>query len=137
LILIKKHGYDLSPITLNFVSMFVGTLTIAVLALVFERGAPVVFDAKGIGSVVYLGTFGTVVTFVTYFWLLKRVEVVYLSLVSFVTPIVAVFLGAVVLDESLAPHTFLGAGLVLMGLMVANGKGLAAAILKNTQSDAR
>lgn len=137
LILIKKHGSDLNPITLNFVSMFVGTLAVAVLALVFENGELIVFDAKGIGSIVYLGTLGTVVTFVTYFWLLKRVEVVYLSLVSFVTPVVAVMLGAIVLRESLAPNTFLGAALVLGGLLVANGKGLTTALSRNAKSDIR
>ena len=124
LILVKKNGKDISPVTLNFAGMLVGTFWVGALALLLERFSDIHLDAKGIGSILYLGTLGSVVTFVVYFWLLKRVEAVYLSLVAFITPITASFLGAIVLDEMLEPNTFLGAALVLVGILVANGKGL-------------
>jgi drug/metabolite transporter (DMT)-like permease len=44
---------------------------------------------------------------------------------SFVTPIIAVALGALVLDETLSPRIFSGATLVLCGILAANGKDLA------------
>ncbi len=124
LVLVKKNGREISPITLNFAAMFVGTMLTALFALTFERVSDIRLDAKAIGSILYLGSLGSVVTFTVYYWLLKRVEAVYLSLVAFITPITAVFLGALILGETLETNTFLGAAFVLAGLLVANGKGL-------------
>jgi drug/metabolite transporter (DMT)-like permease len=50
--------------------------------------------------------------------------VVYLSLTSFVNPIIAVLLGALVLGERLSAGVLGGAGLVLLGILVANGAAL-------------
>jgi drug/metabolite transporter (DMT)-like permease len=71
-------------------------------------------------AILYLGVFGSVVTFVSYFWLLKRVEAVFLSLTAFITPIIAVILGVLVLGEQLSPRIFVGAAFVLGGIAVAN-----------------
>ncbi len=55
-------------------------------------------------------------------------EAVYRSLTTFINPIVAVILGAVVLGESIAPQTFVGAALVLGGLLAAIGKQMLAKV---------
>jgi drug/metabolite transporter (DMT)-like permease len=65
-----------------------------------------------------------VIAFVTYHWLLKRIEAVYLSLTTFINPVIAVILGAIVLGETLSPMVFAGSGLVLAGILAANGKQL-------------
>lgn len=123
-IVVKKKAHAISPIVLNFGGMVLGTIPVFAMALAFERFSDVRFDANAIGSIVYLSTFGSVVTFAVYYWLLKRLQVVYLSFLSFITPFVAVVLGAVVLGETLEPNTFFGAGFVLTGILVANGKGI-------------
>ena len=122
LVFVKKMGKHLNPFTLNFGGMLVGIFIIYAMALTFEDYTAIHLDAKGVGSILYLGTFGTVVTFSIYYWLLKRVEAVFLSLVSLVTPVFAVILGIIWLDESLSPRLFFGAGLVLIGILVTNGK---------------
>jgi drug/metabolite transporter (DMT)-like permease len=124
LVIIKKKGNHISPTTLNAGGMLVGVVILYLMALAFEKFSDIRFDEKGIGSILYLGTFGSVITFVTYYWLLKRVEAVYLSLVSFVTPILAVILGTVFLNEVLEPNVFSGATLVMLGILVANGKDI-------------
>lgn len=124
MIVIKKNGKDIHSITLNFVSMLIGLVPLITFAAIFENFSTIQWDAKAIGSILYLGTFGSVMTFAVYFWLLKRVQAVYLSLIAFMTPVTAVFLGAVILDEALEPNTFVGAALVLTGILIANGKNL-------------
>jgi drug/metabolite transporter (DMT)-like permease len=49
---------------------------------------------------------------------------VYLSLTTFINPVIAVILGAIVLGETLSPMVFAGSGLVLAGILAANGKQL-------------
>ncbi|MBA4313367.1 MAG: multidrug DMT transporter permease [Chlorobiaceae bacterium] len=124
LVILKKINHPMSPTALSLGGMLFGLLIMIPLAIIFEDISYLKFDASGVGSILYLSTFGTVVTFVTYYWLMKRVEVVYLSLVSFVTPILAVALGSILLNEILSAQMFLGAGLVLLGILTANGGDL-------------
>jgi len=122
LILIKKLGQPISPFVMNFVGMAIGAVALLGLSLLTERWGNVVWNTSSVGSILYLALFGSVLTFVSYYWLLKRIDAVYLSLTSFINPLVAVFLGAIVLGESLGPSVAAGAALVLLGILVANGK---------------
>ncbi|MEK9139259.1 MAG: DMT family transporter, partial [Bacteroidota bacterium] len=124
LVLIKKHGKDVSPFALNFVGMSVAGMMLLVTGLLLESADSIIWDAAAVGSILYLAVVGSVIAFVTYHWLLKRVEAVYLSLVSFINPIIAVILGSIVLQEALAATVFVGAGFVLAGILVANGRQL-------------
>ena len=124
LVLIKKYGQPVSPFAMNLVGMGSGTIVLLVLGFAFESGQSIVWNSTAVGSVLYLAAIGSVLAFVTYYWLLKRIEAVYLALTTFINPIVAVILGAIVLGESLAPQTAVGAVFVLAGLLAANGKRL-------------
>jgi len=129
----KKLGKHISPISMNFGGMLIGVPIMYLLAFILDDTSTVKFDAKGIGSFVYLGTFGTVITFVVYYWLLKRVEAVYMSLIALVTPVLALILGTWYYGESFAASVFTGAGLVLSGILVANSKDLMETIRHHSQ----
>jgi drug/metabolite transporter (DMT)-like permease len=126
LVLTKRIVHNISSMALTLGGMLFGVIILFVMAFLFEDVQALHFDGKSIGSILYLGTFGSVVTFVTYYWLLKRVQAVFLSLVSLITPILAVVLGSVWLQEQLAPRTLLGAAIVLLGIVIANGKEMLA-----------
>ncbi len=123
-IIIKKYGYHLNPLSMNFIPLLFSGLVMLIVSLIFEDTSTFHFDQKAIGSILFLSFFGTVVTFTTYYWLLKRMNVVILSLSSFITPIIAIFLGWIVLNEKLSEHTILGSSLVLIGILFANFRGL-------------
>ncbi len=125
LVIVSKHGRSISPFAINFVGMSIGTIVHFTGALLFEWGRPFAFDALAAGSILYLALIGSVTAFVIYYWLLKRVDPVFLSLTSLVNPVVAVILGAILLREELAATMVAGAFLVLAGLAVANWKNLA------------
>jgi drug/metabolite transporter (DMT)-like permease len=63
--------------------------------------------------VIYLATFGTVIAFWLFYWLLGRMESSLPMMISVVTPLIAVLLGWAILDETLPPLTFIG-GLLIM-----------------------
>jgi drug/metabolite transporter (DMT)-like permease len=63
---------------------------------------------------------GTAITFPLYFWLLKHMEARQVALIGYGTPIVALILGAVFMNESLTPRTFAGSALVVVGVAVAS-----------------
>ncbi len=124
LVSVKKYGGPYNPVSLNYVGMVIAGVILAATSFLLENHAGLVFNQEAILSLIYLALFGSVVTFVTYFWLLKHVEVVLLSLTAFVTPIIAVIAGVIVFEESFTMQMLGGSFLVLIGIVVANSADL-------------
>ena len=124
LVIVKRINKTVSPIALSLGGMVIGVVILFGIAMTFEDRSAVSFDTRGVLSILYLGTFGTVVTFVIYYWLLKHVEAVYLSLVAFVTPVLALILGALLLGEEFSFRVIIGACCILGGIIVSNGRDL-------------
>ena len=66
----------------------------------------------------YLAVLGSAVTFTVYYWLLARVAATRVALVSYLIPIVAVAVGAVLFDEPLRPRLLAGSALILAGVAI-------------------
>ena len=124
LVSVRLKGQDIHPATLTFGGMIIGAAVLSVSSLVLEDYSTLRVDTLAIVSTLYLAAFGSVITFITYFWLVKHVNPVLLSLTAFVTPFIAVSLGAVVLDEHLGTRVLMGGLLVLSGVLFANVPGL-------------
>lgn len=123
-VIMKKYGKFLNPLSMNLFPVFIAGVTLIPLGLLVEDLSNLKFDGNAIFSVTYLAFFGTLITFTTYYWLLKRMNVVLLSLSAFITPIIAVILGFLVLDEKFTDRDIIGSSLVLIGILFANFKGL-------------
>lgn len=121
---IKKWGSHLNPLSMNFVPLLIAGIIMILSALLFEDSSTWRFDRMAVGSILYLSFFGTLLTFTTYYWLLKRMNLVILSLSTFITPIVAVILGWLVLNEKFTLQTLAGSTMVLIGILFANLNGL-------------
>jgi len=119
-IVIKKHLTRHDPFVLNFIQMSLGTLVLLPVAALVEDIGDFHWTQSAVGALLFLSLFGSVFTFVTYYYLLRIMEASRLSLIAFVTPIVATLLGWIVLDEKLTPATLVGATLVLAGIWIVN-----------------
>ena len=117
---LKKHGGQLNPLAMNFVPLVIAGISMTVFGLVFEDRAKWLFNTNAIGSILYLGFFGTSIAFTTYYWLMKKINVVLLSLSTLITPIIAVLIGWLILDEELSLRELFGSVLVLIGILFAN-----------------
>jgi drug/metabolite transporter (DMT)-like permease len=123
-VIIKKHGSKLNPLSMNFIPLLLTGVVLIPVGLIFEDRSSIVFDSKAIYSILYLSFFGTVVTFTTYFWIMKKISVVLLSLSTFLTPIIALLLGVIILHEKFTTYHIAGSSLVLIGILFANFRGL-------------
>lgn|GEM_PF-1195300 len=70
-------------------------------------------------STLYLGIMASAVPFAVYFALLVRVDVVILSMVGYLIPVVAVASGIIWFGESMSPTQIVGSVLVLVGVVLA------------------
>jgi drug/metabolite transporter (DMT)-like permease len=71
------------------------------------------FSARSIGGFFYLVTFGSVIGYTAYVWLLDNAPIGKVATYAYVNPVVAIALGAIVLHESLTWSIGIGAVLVL------------------------
>ena len=121
---LKKNASEISSTAMNFVGMSIGAIFLMLFSIATESYATLSFTPAAILSILYLGGLGSVVTFNTYFWLLKRVDTVILSLSALITPVIAVISGVVFLDEHFSSDMAIGSSLVLFGIFLANWEGL-------------
>jgi drug/metabolite transporter (DMT)-like permease len=121
---LKKHGKNVSVLQMNFYPFLVSGGIVLIFSLLFETLPNDLLNPEGLAAITYLAVFGSVLTFSTYYWLMKRMNVVILSLSSFITPIIAVYLGWLILNESFSENVYLASALVLLGVLLANFKGL-------------
>jgi drug/metabolite transporter (DMT)-like permease len=79
------------------------------------------FDIHGISSasavgLVYLITFGSLLGFTSYIWLLDKVSPARLGTYAYINPIVAVLLGWAIAGEKLSLRTGVAAAIVICGV---------------------
>lgn len=120
-ILIKARGSSLHPASLVCAQMICGLPAIVIYALLAE-GDPLTFNWTwtAVACVLYLTIFGTIAAFWLYYWLLSKIESTKAMMISLVTPLIAVLIGAIVLGERLPPQTLFGGVLIIasIGLIV-------------------
>lgn len=119
-VLIKKKGGGLNSFTMNFIPMLIAGVGLTLIGLLFEDLSNIKFDSKAIISVSYLAIFGSIITFTSFYWLMKKLNIIILSLTSFITPVVAIFVGWLFYNEQLNRENIIGAIMVLIGLVIAN-----------------
>lgn len=115
---LKRDGKGVSSVLVNRNGMVLGAVLLSALAFAFERDLPRAWDGTAIASVLYLALVGTVLGFGLYFWLLRHVPAHELSLISYLTPAVAVVLGAVFGGEQLTLFTLAGCATILAGVFL-------------------
>jgi len=116
-LLIKRDGGATSSVLLNRNGFAIGGVLLAALALTTEHGGGAArWTPAAVGSVLYLSLAGSVLAFGLYFWLLRHAPAYELGLISYVTPVVALLLGATVGDEGLGWRRMLGTACVLGGV---------------------
>ena len=66
----------------------------------------------------YLVIFGSMVAFTAYVWLLGNAPISLVATYAYVNPVVAVLLGALILDEPVTASILLGGAVIVVGVAV-------------------
>jgi drug/metabolite transporter (DMT)-like permease len=119
LVVTKNYAKQVAPPALNAISITVGFVILLIGALLTSDFSQLQWRWEHWGSIAYLAIFGTVITFSVYYHLLQRASAVTMSMITLITPVVAVLSGWIIKNEQLHLHTILGAGLVLGGVYLA------------------
>ncbi|HXY80055.1 MAG TPA: EamA family transporter [Gaiellaceae bacterium] len=99
------------------IEMLVGGALLLPIGLATTHPHFAAFSARSIGGWIYLVTFGSLVGYTAFTWLLDNAPLGRVATYAYVNPVVAIALGAIVLHESLT--WTIGAGAVLVLVCVA------------------
>ena len=116
-VVIKRRAGHLDPAVLTLVQMIAGAIPLLAIGIVLE-GNPLAFRWTPIAwfCLMYLAVVGSALAFVMLYWLIRHMQVTHTMLITLVTPLVAVVLGVLVLDEALTWRTASGGLGILFGV---------------------
>ena len=122
--LISRHSKSTLPV-LYFISlqMLVGGTVLTAIGLLYGELSLFSFraiSALSIVSFVYLVTFGSIVAYAAYVWLLKVSTPSKVGTYAFFNPLVAVILGWLFANEPINMQIILGAGAILSSVLMIN-----------------
>jgi len=122
----KKHKGSSSVIMNSSIQLISASLFSALVALV--TGEYSGFSFTGVPTNAWLGlifliTFGSLVAYLAYIWLLSHVAPALISTYTYVNPVVAVFLGWALADEKFYSGQFIGLAVILIGILLVNVPG--------------
>ncbi len=123
---LKSRGLDLppSPWTTSAVQMMSGGAAMVAFGVLRGEWAgfdPAAVSARSVAAFFYLVVFGSLVAFSSYSWLIRTVEPTLVATHTYVNPVVAIYLGWWLADETVGPRTLVGAVLILSSVVVLTG----------------
>jgi drug/metabolite transporter (DMT)-like permease len=116
-VLVKAYGKHLDPAILSAGQMIFGLLLLFAVGIPLE-GNPFHFHLTPMAVIAlfYLAIVGSVIAFLLYYWLVLNMAVTNSMLIALVTPVVAVILGMIVLDEEIGWRTLVGGAMIITGI---------------------
>jgi len=112
------HSAELDPLSSTAWQVtFAGIANLA-FALVNRDLSRVVWTAGGVAAVLYLVVGGSWIGYTSYIWLLRHAPSSKVSTYAYVNPVVAVFLGWLVLHESLDFYILLGSAIIVASVIL-------------------
>ncbi|MEO6822598.1 MAG: EamA family transporter [Candidatus Nanopelagicales bacterium] len=120
------------PLVLTFFEMLAGGVFMIVIGTVIgERWDISAISARSIWALAYLITFGSLVGFVAYVWLIDNAPLSLVSTYAYVNPVVAVILGIALHGEKVSSALLLGGAIVVVGV------GMVVTAERRTRNDLR
>jgi drug/metabolite transporter (DMT)-like permease len=107
------------PFTASGIQMLCGSGWLFATALLtgeFSQFDPAAITLRSLGAWAYLIVFGSLIGFSTFSWLMKHSTPAKVSTYAYVNPVVAVFLGWLVLHEAVSPRIFVATGIIIGGV---------------------
>lgn len=123
-ILSRNSKLSLDPFVCAGWEMLAASVCDLVLATSLRQWGHAVWNRDSISAIAFLILFGSLVGFTSYTWLLQNVPVSKVATYAYINPMVAVLLGAVVLDERLHGNEWIGMVIILGAVVLVTSSKL-------------
>lgn len=112
----KRHPHGASVIAATAVQMLFGGLIMLAVGTALGEWPRVHLEGRGLWALVYLVFVGSIGGFVSYIYALQHLPVATVSLYAYANPLIAVVLGALLLDEAFTIRTVISMAIVFAGM---------------------
>jgi drug/metabolite transporter (DMT)-like permease len=119
-ILSRRWDLKVDPFAATGWEMLIAGAVSFLIALALGDFHRVVWTARGIGAIAYLITAGSLFGLTAYIWLLNHVPTAKVATYAYVNPIVAVFLGWLILHEQVDAYILAGAIVIVGSVWLVN-----------------
>ena len=109
----RKWQMKVDPLTATGWEMCFGAVGNSLVALAMGQQHRIVLTSRALMAVLYLVVFGSWVGYSAYIWLLKHVSTQKVATYAYVNPVVAVFLGWLILRERFDGYIFAGSVVIV------------------------
>ena len=116
--IMKRHANSVPTLIATAIFLLATAVTLGVAALISGAGVPWPPPLRPTVALFYLAILGSVVTFLTYFWLLRRVSMLTTSTLVFVFPLVALVVDGLWEPVQLGGAAYFAVALTLTGLAI-------------------
>src|SRR6202158_6110833 len=114
----KWKSPDVDPFSATAWQMIAAGLANFLVAFALGDVSRAVWSARGIAATLYLVVFGSWVGYTAYIWLLGHVPTSKVSTYAYVNPVVAVFLGWLVLHERIDRYILMGSAIIVASVVL-------------------
>jgi len=114
----KRHAQSTDVLGTSTLQMLFGGVLMTLVGSVRGEWAQLSFAAPTLTALVYLAILGSVVAFVSYSYALKHLPISVVSLYTYVNPVIAVALGALLLDEPFGIRQVGAAAVIAIGMLI-------------------
>ena len=114
-----RLGLPRDPLVTTVYEMIAGGLAMVLIGLVRGEGGqvhPGQIETRGWVALVYLIVFGSLVAYSAYSYLLANAPISLVGTYAYINPVVAVFLGWLVLSEAVTTSILIGGAIVVLGV---------------------
>jgi len=123
-VMVKSVAIDIHPLATTVGALTFSVPLFAIVWFLVDGTLPYQeWHARSIWAILYLGIFGSLVGFLAYFFILQKLRASTVALITMMTPIFALYLGAVLNNETVSLHLIFGALLVMCGLALYQWSG--------------
>jgi drug/metabolite transporter (DMT)-like permease len=133
IVIAKRHLMHVGAVPLTLHQMLWGTLGLGIISAITGEWRNIHYSLGATLAVLYLGLAGSAAAFVMYYSLLRTMRASTLSTISYVTPLVAVFSGWIVLNESVSLRVASGVVAIFVGLATIECDGLVAILRRSSR----
>lgn len=112
----KHQGTLLDPMVTVAIQLSCGGIVLTIVSLMLEPEAHWQWSYESVFALLFLSIVGSLLAFVGLYWLIKHIDVTKASMLSFITPIVAVVIGRFTLGERIGAHTLFGIACIFVGI---------------------
>lgn len=117
---VKKKTTATNPFLAAGLQMLFGGIFLLPMSLIFDDYATITTSGGMVFSLVYLILFGSVAAYASFSYAIRKLPMTLVSLYAYINPIVAVLLGALLLQERLNLRIGIGILITLAGIYIVN-----------------